>query len=159
MPARTRTRTLAAALAAATGLAAAAAAGAVPAAHAAPITRSFDFETGIMVTDGRAHTWGTVTFTARKATLSGRLNDVCPGDGDGAYLWMRVHFDNGSERSFYAKDVNGCKDRDGVAIALSVSGNGGVKGIGLYLDERDADKSSPTGTDQTAYLYVDNPRR
>ena len=79
----------------------------------AAVTRSFDIYTAFGPTGGgQAHTWGTATFrSGGRATVSGRLNDVCPKDGLGAYLTVTFDFHEGGggPRSFTAKDAGGCE--------------------------------------------------
>jgi len=48
--------------------------------------RSFDYFTTTESTEGRAHIYGSIDFERRtQAYIQGSINDLCPGDGHGAY--------------------------------------------------------------------------
>ena len=88
--------------------------------------------------EGQAHTWGMASFkSARRVVLTGRLNDVCPGDGYGAYLFIRATLRSGGELSYVAKDVGGCKDRDGIAYSFDIRSDREVGSLILALKECD----------------------
>src|SRR6478752_5183013 len=115
-------------------------AGAGPASAA---TRAFDVWTSKDLTQGRAHTYGSVDFEPSRVTVRGRLNDVCPADGHGAYLRATFVLDNGTTRQLSAKDTTTCANADGVDIWLSLNVPGStVKAVKLYLYEYDADRNS-----------------
>ena len=128
---------------------------AAPAADAAA-TRSFDFRTSTGIHGGQAHAWGNATFrSGGRATITGRLNDVCPQDGLGAYLDVWVFFRGDAVDRFYAKDIQGCSDPDGVAFSFSVDGLQPVTGMRLILHEEDADGSK---VGEERWLHIDNPQ-
>lgn len=121
-------------------------AGASPASAA---TKAFDVWTSKDLTQGRAHTYGTVEATySSRVTVRGRLNDVCPGDGHGAYLRVTFVFDNGGTRTQSASDTTGCSNADGVDFWLTQDAPSGrsIKAVRLYLYERDADRNSVADT-------------
>jgi hypothetical protein len=90
----------------------------------ATVARAFDArsEWGSAPHDGQAHAWGTVTWHDKtKAVITGRINDLCndgAGDGYGAYLSVKVEFNNGDAtiNPEARADDNGCADPDGVAF-------------------------------------------
>ena len=117
-------------------------AGAGPASAA---TRAFDVWTSKDLTEGRAHTYGSVDFvTPYRVTVSGRLNDVCPADGHGAYLRVTFVLDNGNTRQLSAKDTTTCSNADGVDVWLTqdVSSTRRITAVKLYLYEYDAQRNS-----------------
>lgn len=111
------------------GLAAAALPASLLFAQSAPayasVVRDFDArsEWGSAPHDGQAHAWGKVTwYDKTHAVITGRINDLCndgEGDGYGAYLSVKVGFNNGDAtidpQARY--DDTGCADPDGVAFA------------------------------------------
>ena len=120
------------------------AAGAGPASAA---TRPFDLWTAADYTVGRAHTYGEVEFSAPYTTVRGRLNDVCPKDGHGAYLRVVFILDNDTTRVQSAKDVSGCTNPDGIDFAFGLDPHPReVKAVRLHLYEYDADRNSTADT-------------
>jgi hypothetical protein len=116
-------------------------AAAAPTAHA-EVNRSFDFRTPVFVNDGRAHTWGLASFkSARRVVLTGRLNDECPADGYGAYLDVTAYQEGGGLNLRYtAKDIGGCKDKDGIAYSFDIrSSTRKITSLSLKLYECDTD--------------------
>jgi hypothetical protein len=113
---------------------------AAPAAHA-EVNRSFDFRTPVFVNEGRAHTWGLASFkSARRVVLTGRLNDECPGDGFGAYLNVTAYQLGGGSLQYLAKDIGGCKDKDGIAYSFDIrSSPREITSLRLKLYECDTD--------------------
>jgi hypothetical protein len=117
-------------------------AGAGPASAA---TRAFDIWTSKDLTQGRAHAYGSVDFVSSyRVTVSGRLNDVCPADGHGAYLRATFVLDNGNTRQLSAKDTTTCSNADGVDVWLTqdVSYPRRITAVRLYLYEYDAQRNS-----------------
>jgi hypothetical protein len=124
-------------------------------ASAAPVTRSFDIRTTPGVHGGEAHTWGTARFGGGGAILNGRLNDVCPKDGLGAYLDIYFYFANGGSRHYREKDIGGCTDPNGIAYSYNVNGHAPVRSIRLILREEDANGNK---VGEERWLLIDNPR-
>src|SRR4051794_38514602 len=120
----------------------------VGAGSASAATRDFDVWTSTDLTPGRAHTYGVVDWQfSSRVTVRGRLNDVCPGDGHGAYLRATFILDNGATRQLSAKDTTGCTNSDGVDISLTVdSGPRIIVAVKLYLYEYDAERDSTADT-------------
>lgn len=90
----------------------------------ATVARGFDArsEWGSEPHNGQAHAWGTVTWHDKtKAVITGRINDLCPGDGYGAYLSVRVEFMNGDGTidPEARADDGGCKDEGGDGVAFT----------------------------------------
>ena len=85
---------------------------AAPAASA-EANRSFDFRTPVFVNEGGAHTWGMASFkSAKRVVLTGRVNDLCPKDGYGAYLDVVANLEgSGPDIRHTAKDIGGCSTR------------------------------------------------
>jgi hypothetical protein len=128
---------------------------AAPAADAA-VTRTFDFRTGTSVTEGHAHAWGNVTFRGRQVSLTGRLNDVCPGDGLGAYLRVFVYVrGSGPVSSTEFKDVGKCGDPNGVVVSYDYGGSRVVTAVKLSL--REWDNEGQRWGDPGREVVVDNP--
>jgi hypothetical protein len=118
------------------------AAAAGPAA-AAPV-KSFDIWTGTDFTPGRAHAYGKVDMSSDvNVKVSGRLNDVCPKDGHGAYLRATFVLDNGGTRTQTAKDTTNCTNEDGVDFSFQqLTPSHVIVAVKLHLYEYDADKNS-----------------
>ena len=77
--------------------------------------QGFDIATaaGARPHDGSARASGGITFTSKATfTISGRINDRCPGDGYGAYLYVIGAYNNGQSISstpiFVASDTHSC---------------------------------------------------
>ncbi len=120
--------------------------GASPASAA---TRQFDVWTEDSLTAGRAHTYGTVEwFSSSIVTVRGRLNDVCPKDGHGAYLRVTFVLANGATRRHVRKDTTGCTNADGVDFVVhqEVAGGNPIRVVRLHLYEYDAEKNSVADT-------------
>jgi len=111
---------------------------AVPGAHAAS-NRSFDFKTPVFVNDGTAHTSGLASFkSAKRVVLTGRINDLCPQDGYGAYLDVTAHLEGTySSIRYTAKDAGGCGDKDGVAYSFDIQSGRKITSLLLRLYECD----------------------
>ena len=131
-------------------------------AHAA-VANSFDARSpwGSLPHNGQAHVWGTVTWhNATKAVISGRINDLCPGDGYGAYLKVHVEFVNGGANidPEARSDDAGCRDEGSNGVAFSpvtrTYANRNIKFIRLCADEIDMPFRLYGDSDCTT---VDNP--
>ncbi|WP_328993541.1 hypothetical protein OG394_04325 [Kribbella sp. NBC_01245] len=88
-----------------------------PAANAS-VARSFDLrsEWGSEPHNGQAHAWGTLTWhNTTKVVVTGRINDICPGDNYGAYIEYRAYYMNGGYATEFgaAYDAGGCRDEGG----------------------------------------------
>jgi hypothetical protein len=130
---------------------------AAPAAHA-EANRSFDFKVPTWTNEGTAHTWGMASFkSGKRVVLTGRVNDECPADSYGAYLDVRVNLEGGSGMEYRAKDVGGCKDKDGVAYSFDVGASRKILSVRLWLKECDSSKSYCGGYGYEKVVSLDNP--
>lgn len=97
-------------------------------------------------TKGSAHAYGSVEFDRREtALIQGHINDLCPKDGNGAYLEIHLTFGpKGSVAGQHqdggvVRDLSTCKE-NGVDFKLRTKGYGGkrINGVHLYLKECNA---------------------
>jgi hypothetical protein len=127
----TRARTATAALIAATvaaGSTGAAAAGA----------KSFDLTTAKGANKGQAHGYGDITFTGpKKVKITGRINDICPKDGFGAYVEFKVNFVGGGYGTTVRSDTTKCGTAHGVAFNAGGSFPRKIKSVGVTVIEID----------------------
>ncbi|WP_433005741.1 hypothetical protein [Kribbella sp. CA-294648] len=84
-----------------------------PTAQAAVINRPFDMETiaGPVPPDGSARIKGSLAWHDQtKVVATGWIDDRCPADGYGAYLYAQVRYMNGdaNNRGTVAKDTRTC---------------------------------------------------
>jgi hypothetical protein len=71
--------------------------------------KAFDLWTSTSLTPGRAHGYGQVTFiTNRRVRVSGHINDICPADGYGAYVELKVNFVGGGYATTVRSDTATC---------------------------------------------------
>jgi hypothetical protein len=123
-------------------VAAAALSGAGAASASADVQRPFDLYTSHVKTRGQAHVWGSVTYFNRGRTvqISGKINDVCPDDGYGAYVNFEIYV-GGSypwDTIASAKDVRGCKAGGFVEFSQQVNapvGYGPFETVRVHLYE------------------------
>ena len=75
---------------------------------AADVVRPYDLYTSKVQTAGQAHVYGNVRFLSNgNVAITGNLNDVCPEDGYGAYVYFTNYIENGN---YYTdQDTRGCK--------------------------------------------------
>jgi hypothetical protein len=105
-------RTIATAVAASAFVAAAAG----PA--SADVVRPYDLYTSKVKTPGQAHVYGNVRFLSNgNVSITGNLNDVCPEDGYGAYVYFTNYIENGNYAT--AKDLRGCNASGSVPFAVT----------------------------------------
>lgn len=130
---------------------------AAPGAHAAA-NRSFDFKTPVFVNEGTAHTYGMASFkSGKRVVLTGRINDLCPGDGYGAYLDITANLEGGySPIRHTANDAGGCKDKDGVAYSFDIQSGRRITSLRLKLYECDQG-SVCGGYGNEKVVTIDNP--
>jgi hypothetical protein len=96
-------------------------------------------------TKGSAHAYGSVEFDRRESALvQGRVNDLCPKDGNGAYLEMYVTFGPKGSVSGRFQDAGVIRDiakcgGPGQDFKLRTPTNNGkrINGVHLYLKECD----------------------
>ncbi len=95
----------------ATTIAATALAGVITAPASAAVVRPFDIYTSKTMTKGQAHVYGTATFLANgNVRITGKLNDVCPEDGYGAYVYFRSSNTGTMKNYGVRQDTRGCKE-------------------------------------------------
>ncbi|WP_354698308.1 hypothetical protein DSM112329_03980 [Paraconexibacter sp. AEG42_29] len=122
------TAALVAAVAAAAGTTGAAAAGGKP----------FDLTTAKGGNGGQAHGYGKIAFSGpKKVKVTGRINDMCPGDGYGAYIEFKVNFVGGGYGTTVRSDEKKCKARNGVGYSFTKSFPRKVKSVGVTVIELD----------------------
>lgn len=111
---------------------------AAPAAHA----KSFSLSVGTSVTKGKASASGSVTFpTAKKVVVRGKVRDICPKDGYGAYIEFKVNFVGGGYGTNVRKDTTGCGD-GAVSYSFTKRFARKVRSVGVTLIEIDADSGA-----------------
>lgn len=123
-------------------MAAAALSGAGAASASADVTRPYDLYTSHVKTRGQAHVWGSITFfnNGRSAQITGKINDVCPDDGYGAYVNFEYYVGGYYQWDtiMSAKDVRGCDASGFVNFSRQVNtpaGYGPFAGIRVHLYE------------------------
>ncbi len=137
----TTPRSLTAAVLGAAALAGAAT-GASPATAAGG--KAFDLTTAAGANGGRAHGYGTVTFLApKRVRISGRINDMCPKDGYGAYIEFKVNFVGGGYGTTVRSDQTKCDTAHGVGYRFTSSFPRKVKSVGVTVIEIDQTANGP----------------
>lgn len=100
--------------------------------------RSFDLTTAKGANGGQAHGYGSVAFVApRKVAIRGRINDMCPKDGYGAYIEFKVNFRGGGYATVVRKDTTTCKTAHGVGYSLTQAFPKRVASVGVTVIELD----------------------
>lgn len=132
----------------------------------ASAAQGFDIATvgGSAPSDGSARASGSVTFNSKaNFAISGRINDRCPGDGYGAYLYVIGAYGNGASISstpiFVASDTHGCSaSSDGYPFSRSFTPAAGrtVAWVRLTLYEINADNGAYGDLVSSGYFY--NPK-
>ena len=114
---------------------AAALSGAGAASASADVTRPFDLYTSHVKTRGQAHAWGTVTFfnNGRSMQITGKVNDVCPDDGYGAYVNFEIYVGGYYQWDIVAsaKDIRGCNAGGFVDYSMRVDAPAGYGKLDL----------------------------
>lgn len=132
----------------------------------ASAAQGFTIETaaGAAPADGSARVVGEVTFPTRsKFRVSGRINDQCPGDGYGAYLYVIGAYSNGDSISstprLVATDTHGCTASSvGYAFdePFTPNANRTVAWVRLSLYEYNSDNGAYGNVASSQYFH--NPR-
>ena len=101
--------------------------------------KGYDLWTATKITDGKAHGYGNVTFPAAKRFhVKGRINDICDGDGYGAYIEFKINFRGGGYARNLRKDTEGCK-AGGKGYEFGHKFPKRIKSVGITVAEIDAD--------------------
>lgn len=93
---------------------------------------------------GYAYAHVPISFNSkRNVSFNGYVQDVCPGDGKGAYLTIHVHQKDGTIQTYQENDKNGCtkiSDQYSGETLYVIGQNGGkrVTKILARVCERDA---------------------
>jgi hypothetical protein len=130
MPATTRTIT---------AIALAAGALAVTAGPAsAGATKHFDLTTGTAQTPGKARGVGNVTFLGpQRLKIAGRVNDICPADGYGAYIEFKLNFRGGGYATRVISDQRKCEAKPKTFSFTTPKFGHRVKSVGVTVIELD----------------------
>lgn len=84
----------------------------------ADVVRPFDLYTSKTKTPGQAHVYGTVRFLSNgNVAIAGNINDNCPEDGYGAYVYFTNYIENGNYAT--AQDLRGCKVKAAIPFAVT----------------------------------------
>lgn len=117
-------------------------AGAVDARH--PINRNYSASTkgqpGSAGGPGYVRVRGDLTWYGKRTfAISGKLNDVCPGDGHGAKFGLWTNYKHGPGTFHHlAKDLDGC-DSPATTFSRSFHRDRRIKRVLLFLCESDPD--------------------
>lgn len=120
--------------------------------------KAFDLSTGTAVTPGKAHGYGSVTFLGpRRAKIAGKIDDICPKDGYGAYIEFKMNFAGGGYARTVRQDTAKC---GGAAKSFSFttpSFKKHVVSVGVTVIELDNNNGALTPGD-AARVLLKNPR-
>jgi hypothetical protein len=105
----------------------------------------FNMTAGTEHTPGKAHVVGALTFLGpKKFDVSGRLDDICPKDGYGAYFYVEATFVDGSTKLMrIASDRRDCDARGTVAFSVTRTVGRKIKMLNITVQEED--RSNPDG--------------
>lgn len=104
--------------------------------------KSFSLTTGTTYTKGTASASGTVTFpSAKRVQVKGKVNDICPKDGYGAYIEFKINFVGGGYARTVRKDTDTCK-QPANRYSFGRSFSRKIKSVGVTLIEIDADTNA-----------------
>jgi hypothetical protein len=114
-------------------------AGAIAAAPAtAGPTKGFKLTTGTSATPGKAKGVGTVEFLGpQRVKIAGRVNDICPGDGYGAYIEFKLNFKGGGYATRVISDQRKCKAAAKTFSFTTPKFGKRVKSVGVTVIELD----------------------
>ena len=134
-------------------------AAAAPAAHA-EVNRSFDFRTPVFVNDGTGPHLGPGQLQVRPPGGPHRpAQRRVPRRTASAPTWTssRTWRASGSDLRYTAKDIGGCKDKDGIAYSFDIrSSSRKITSLSLKLYECDTDGVCG-GYGNEKYVSFDNP--
>jgi hypothetical protein len=115
----------------------AAVAAAAPASASA--AKGFNLTTGTSITKGKAHGAGSIAFIGpQRVRITGRINDLCPGDGYGAYIEFKINFKGGGYATRVISDQRKCEAKAPKRFAFTTPRFGHrVKSVGVTVIELD----------------------
>jgi hypothetical protein len=115
--------------------------------------KAFDLYTAAGANHGRAHGYGKISFVAPKSVkISGRINDLCPGDGFGSYIEFKVNFVGGGYGTTVRSDRTKCSTAHGVGYSFTSSFPRKVKSVGITVIEIDQTSRGPVYGDAARKL-------
>ena len=126
-------------------------------AAAAPATagaaKGFNLTTGTSITKGKARGVGTIAFVGpQRVRIAGRVNDICPGDGYGAYIEFKLNFKGGGYATRVISDQRKCEAKPkGFAFTTPKFGHR-VKSVGVTVIELDQRSGGPVPGDAARKL-------
>jgi hypothetical protein len=111
----------------------------------ANVTAHFNLLAGTEHTPGKARAVGAISYLGpKKFDISGRIDDICPKDGYGAYLYVEATFADGSQKLMrIKKDARDCDARG--TVPFSVTRTLGRKITMLNVTVQEEDRSNPDG--------------
>jgi hypothetical protein len=117
---------------------------------AAPATagaaKSFDLTTGTAATPGKARGVGTVAFVGpQRVRITGRINDICPADGYGAYIEFKLNFRGGGYATRVISDQRKCEAKPKTFAFTTPKFGHRVKSVGVTVIELDHDHGDAVG--------------
>jgi hypothetical protein len=124
----------------------------------------FDLRATNVETKGRARAVGTVQLRRKytkkrglleKAVVTARLNDICPGDGHGAYLNLRAYYPSDATLSYSSdtkSDQRGCK-ADAKRVTVKTGWVEDPYEIEIQLYEFDWESGNIAFTDEDRVQY------
>ncbi len=120
----------------------------------------FDLRAAGTETKGRARSAGGVQLQQNhrgkeRAVVKARLNDICPPDGYGAYLQLRVYYPSDADSAYSsasAEDTRGCS-ADSQDVLLRTGWVADPYRVSIRLYEYDADSGDIANRDAETVFY------
>jgi hypothetical protein len=105
---------------------------------AAGATKHFDLTAGTAQTKGKARGVGNVTFLGpQRVKIAGRINDICPADGYGAYIEFKLNFKGGGYATRVISDQRKCEASPKSFSFTTPKFGHRVKSVGVTVIELD----------------------
>jgi hypothetical protein len=100
--------------------------------------KHFDLTTGTTQTKGKARGVGTVEFVGpQRVAIRGRINDICPADGYGAYIEFKLNFVGGGYARRVVSDQRKCEASPKTFSFTTPRFGHRVKSVGVTVIELD----------------------
>jgi hypothetical protein len=114
-------------------------------AASANVSAHFNLTAGTEHTPGKARAVGAISYLGpKKFDISGRIDDICPKDGYGAYLYVEATFADGSRKLMrIKKDARDCDARGTVPFSVTRTLGREIKMLNITVQEED--RSNPDG--------------